>query len=68
MQSDSLHGSVTIERVCVYLISVGVLQCLLAVAVDTIPAVKAFVDSILEGEGFMGKNKTRLYGLGCASM
>ncbi len=60
------HGSVTIERVCVYLISVGVLQCLLAIAVDTIPVVKAFVDSILEGEGFMGKNKTRLYGLGCA--
>lgn len=60
------HGSVTIERVCVYLISVGVLQCFLAIAVDTIPVVKAFIDSILEGEGFMGKNEDRLYGLGCA--
>lgn len=60
------HGSVTIERVCVYLISVGVLQCFLALAVDTIPAVKTFIDSILEGEGFMGKNENRLYGLGCA--
>lgn len=60
------HGSVTIERVCVYLITVGVLQCFLAIAVDTIPAVKTFIDSILAGEGFMGKNETRLYGLGCA--
>lgn len=60
------HGSVTIERVCVYLITVGVLQCFLAIAVDTIPAVKTFIDSILAGEGFMGKNKNRLYGLGCA--
>lgn len=60
------HGSVTIERVCVYLITVGVLQCFLAIAVDSIPAVKTFIDSILAGEGFMGKNETRLYGLGCA--
>lgn len=60
------HGSVTIEKVCVYLITVGVLQCFLAIAVDTIPAVKTFIDSILAGEGFMGKNKNRLYGLGCA--
>lgn len=60
------HGLVTIERVCVYLISVGVLQCFLAIAIDTIPAVKTIVDSILEGKGFMGKNENRLYGLGCA--
>lgn len=60
------HGSVTIERVCVYLITVGVLQCFLAIAVDTIPVVKTFIDRILAGEGFMGKNETRLYGLGCA--
>lgn len=60
------HGSVTIERICAYLISVGVLQCFLAIAIDTIPAVKTVVDSILDGEGFMGKNENRLYGLGCA--
>lgn len=60
------HGTVTVENVCVYLISVGVLQCFLAIAIDTIPAVKIVVDSILDGEGFMGKNENRLYGLGCA--
>ncbi len=60
------HGTATVENVCIYLISVGVLQCFLAIAIDTIPAIKMAVDSILEGEGFMGKNKDRLYGLGCA--
>lgn len=60
------HGTVNIERICFYLITVGVLQCFLAIAVDTIPNVKIFIDSILEGEGFMGKNEGRLYGLGCA--
>lgn len=60
------HGKATVENVCAYLITVGVLQCFLAIAIDTIPAVKAFIDSILDGEGFMGKNEDRLYGLGCA--
>lgn len=60
------HGTVTVEKVCVYLISVGVLQCFLAIAIDAIPVVKTVVDSVLNGEGFMGKNENRLYGLGCA--
>lgn len=60
------HGTATVENVCVYLISVGVLQCFLAIAIDSMPAVKTVVDSILDGEGFMGKNENRLYGLGCA--
>lgn len=60
------HGTATVENICAYLISVGVLQCFLAIAIDTIPAVKTVVDSILDGEGFMGKNEDRLYGLGCA--
>ena len=60
------HGIATVENVCIYLISVGVLQCFLAIAIDTIPTVKMVIDSILDGEGFMGKNENRLYGLGCA--
>lgn len=60
------HGTVTVENVCTYLIAVGVLQCFLAIAIDTIPVVKTVVDSVLDGEGFMGKNENRLYGLGCA--
>lgn len=60
------HGKATVENVCAYLIAVGVLQCFLAIAVDSIPIVKTFIDSILDGEGYMGKNESRLYGLGCA--
>lgn len=60
------HGFVSVELVCIYLIAVGVLQCILSITIDNVPAVKTFIDSILEGEGFMGKNEDRLYGLGCA--
>ena len=60
------HGTISVELVCSYLITVGVFQCLLAIVIDTIPNVKIFVDSILDGEGFMGKVEGRLYGLGCA--
>lgn len=60
------HGKATVENVCAYLIAVGVLQCFLAIAIDSIPIVKTFIDSILDGEGYMGKNEKRLYGLGCA--
>jgi len=61
-----IHGKVSVELVCFYLITVCVLQCILAEAIELIPAVKTFVDSFLAGEGFMGKNEGRLYGLGCA--
>lgn len=61
-----VHGKVNVELLCFYLIGVGVAQCILALAIDQNNVVKSFVDGILEGEGFMGKNDNRLYGLGCA--
>lgn len=61
-----IHGRDSVELVCLYLITVCTLQCLLAEAIENIPSVKTFIDSILAGEGFMGKNEDRLYGLGCA--
>lgn len=60
------HGRANVELICYYLISVGVCQCILAETMDHVPIVKTWVDSILSGEGFMGKNTDRLYGLGCA--
>lgn len=60
------HGKANVELICYYLVSVGVCQCILAETMDHVPAVKIWVDSILSGEGFMGKNEDRLYGLGCA--
>lgn len=60
------HGRVSLELVVVYLVAVCTLQCFLALAIDRNAAVKDFVDSFLYGTGFMGKNESRLYGLGCA--
>lgn len=60
------HGKATLELICYYLIAVGCTQCILAEMIEHIPFVKTFVDSILDGYGYMGKNIDRLYGLGCA--
>ena len=50
-----IHGQANTELVCNYLIAVCVAQCGLALVIDQVPAVKAFVDSFLGGSGFMGK-------------
>lgn len=60
------HGKVTVELICLYLITVCVVQCTIAVAIDVSPTVKHFVDGFLDGEGFMGKMNNRMYGVGCA--
>lgn len=60
------HGRIDIQLVCNYLIVVCVTQCLIALLMDFFPWLKHFVDSFLGGEGFMGKNENRLYGVGAA--
>lgn len=63
----TIHGKVSVELICFYMIAVGALQCLLAISMDMYAPLKDFVDSFLAGEGFMGKAvKGRLYGIGCA--
>ncbi len=62
----AVHGKVTVELVCLYMIAVGVCQCLIAITMDMYAPLKNFVDSFLAGEGFMGKFEGRLYGIGCA--
>lgn len=63
----AIHGNVSVELICFYMIAVGVLQCLIAIAIDRYAPVKSFVDSFLAGEGYMGKAfEGRLYGIGCA--
>lgn len=61
-----IHGSVDCRMVCDYLIAVCVVQCMIAILMEFIPSLKHFVDSFLGGEGFMGKNADRLYGIGAA--
>lgn len=61
-----VHGKATFGLIVSYLVAVCVFQCLLAITIDSNVNVKHFIDSILDGEGYMGKNVDRLYGLGCA--
>lgn len=63
---EKVHGDVTVDRVCNYLIAVCTVQCLIAISMSYIPALKSFVDSFLAGQGFMGKMDDRIYGIGCS--
>mgnify|MGYP003297992589 CR=1 FL=1 len=62
-----VHGYVSVELVCNYLIAVCVAQCIIAYSMSVMPVLKSFVDSFLGGEdAFMGKAEDRLYGVGAA--
>lgn len=61
----NVHGKLSVELVCYYMIAVGLLQCLIALAIHTIPVVKNIVYSFLDGWGYMGKTD-RMHGIGCA--
>lgn len=62
----ALHGRCTVLHVCNYFIAVCVAQCTIAMMVDSLPAVKTWVDGFVVGEGFMGTNEDRLYGIGAS--
>lgn len=63
-----VHGYVSVELVCNYLIGVCVGQCIIALMIDWIPAVKIFVDRYVVGFDFvdleMFSSAKRLYGIG----
>lgn len=62
-----VHGGVSVELLCNYLIAVCVIQCLIAYSMTLMPVLKNFVDGFLGGEdAFMGKAGDRLYGIGAA--
>ena len=61
-----VHGYASVKLVCNYLIAICVFQCTIALLIDSYPLVKGVVDGFLAGEGYMGKNESRLYGIGCA--
>lgn len=61
-----LHGHISVELVCNYLIVVCVAQCLIAFAMTQYPPLKNFVDSFLGSTGFMGKMEDRMYGIGAS--
>ena len=65
-----VHGKISVELVAHYLIAVCVLQCILALLIDRIPAFEQAVNSVVSGLGFVeldALSKTeRLYGIGAS--
>lgn len=65
-----LHGYVSVELICNYLIGVCVGQCVLALLIDLIPSVKSTVDKYVLGFDFVSVDRLeatgRLYGIGAA--
>jgi len=60
------HGQFTFKNLTCYLLGVCVAQCIIALMIDSIPAVKAAVDSVVyQGDGFYDRIG-RLYGIGAA--
>lgn len=62
-----MHNRISVDLVGRYMITVCVLQCVLALSIDRYPPLKALVNSLLGGEElYMGVIEGRLYGIGCA--
>lgn len=61
-----VNGRADVPLVCDYLIALCVAQCILALLVDNVPEIRHFVNATVAGQGFMGKNENRLYGIGCS--
>lgn len=59
----ALHGYVSVEVVCNYLIAVCTAQCISALMIDSIPAFNHLINTYVAGLDFLEKGK-RLYGIG----
>ncbi len=65
-----VHGEATVEIVGNYLIAVCVMQCGLAIMIDSFPWFKELVNQLVQGQGFVDnqwlEKNNRLYGIGCS--
>ena len=65
-----VHGEATVEIVGNYLIAVCVMQCGLAIMIDSFPWFKELVNRLVLGLGFVEnealEKANRLYGIGCS--
>lgn len=65
-----VHGYISVELVCNYLIAVCVFQCIAALVIDAVPAVKNFATTYISDLGptqmAMLKESGRLFGFGAA--
>lgn len=63
----ALHGGVSVPLMVNYLLSVCVLQCILALVFDYFPDASQWHASTFSGEGYMGNtDEDRLHGIGCS--
>lgn len=64
----ALHGYISVELVCNYLIAVCTAQCILALLLDGFPVFKDVVNTYVSGFGFVDNSQlnsgSRLYGIG----
>lgn len=64
------HSSIKFETVCNYIICICVIQCILAILIDNIPAFKSLVNTYIGGIGFEDmeglERLHRLYGIGAS--
>lgn len=64
MLIKKVHGRISIELLCHYLIVVCVIQCIIALVIDYVPSVKSVVDTYInQDQGFLNE-VDRLYGIG----
>lgn len=62
----TVHGAINIKLIIDYLVAVCVAQCVLAQVIDSLPALKLFVDTYIEqGQEFMTE-VNRIYGIGAS--
>lgn len=62
-----VHKKLSVQFLADYLIGVCCLQCILALCMEYIPALKDTIDGMMTGtEAFMGDAGDRMHGLGCA--
>ena len=62
-----LHGTISLELICFYIVGVGVFQCVMAILIDMYVPIKEFVRLFLAGNSNMGNVEGRLYGIGCST-
>lgn len=60
------YGVLTYRSLCYYLLVVCVVQCVLALLIDEIPALKNLVDSYVQQGQYFLNNVNRLYGIGAS--
>lgn len=64
-----VHGYLSVRLVCNYLITICVIQCVIALLIDASPVVKSFVNHYVSGFDFVDVDRLdgkRLYGIGAA--